>query len=229
MKIAQSVRLGAWLLIGFNLLMALGSIWIFMRMAPAIEIIIERNERSLEACEEMLASLAMISRNPPTDVMLKATFESAFKRAQNNITEKEEPAVLATIQADFADAFLGDRTALQKTVSAIVLLGKINREAMIAEDHRAQQFGTAGAWGVVFMAVTVFFAGMLFKRRILKNLVMPLVEIQDVLSAQRNNDTMRRCTGPHLPEDVKRVYSGINELLDQYQFHPGSNKTLHNH
>ncbi|HKI48284.1 MAG TPA: hypothetical protein VKA69_03090 [Desulfobacteria bacterium] len=226
MKIAQSVRMGAWLLIGFNLLMALGSIWIFMRMAPAIEIIIERNERSLEACEEMLASLAMISRNTHTDVMLKATFESAFKRAQNNITEREEPAVLETIRTDFADAFLGDRTALQKTVSAIVLLGKINREAMIAEDQRAQQFGTAGAWGVVFMAVSVFFAGMLFKRRILRNLVTPLEEIQDVLAAHRNGDTLRRCTGPHLPEDVKRVYSGINELLDRNQFHPGSDKSV---
>ena len=124
MKIAPSVRLGAWLLIGFNLLMALGSIWIFMRMAPAIEIIIERNERSLEACEEMMASLAMISRNTRTDAMLKATFENALKRAQNNITEKEEPAVLATIQADFADAFLGDRTALQKNRVRHCLVGE---------------------------------------------------------------------------------------------------------
>ncbi len=219
MKIAQSVRLGAWLLIGFNLLMALGSIWIFMRMAPAIEIIIERNERSLEACEEMLASLAMITHNTQRDLMLKATFENAFKRAQSNITEKEEPAALETIKGDFAIAFLGDRTALHKTVSAIVLLGKINREAMIAEDHRAQQFGTAGAWGVVFMSVSVFFAGMLFKRRVSKNLVTPLEEIQNVLSAQRNGDTMRRCTGPHLPEDVKRVYRDVNELLDRCQFH----------
>ena len=36
MRLAQSVRLGAWLLIGLNLLMALGAIGILMRMAPAI-------------------------------------------------------------------------------------------------------------------------------------------------------------------------------------------------
>jgi len=225
MKIAQSVRMGAWLLIGFNLLMALGSIWIFMRMAPAIGIIIERNERSLEACEEMLAALAMISRNAQADRMLEITFKDALKRAQNNITEKEEPAALEIINADFNDAFLGDRTAQQRTVAAIALLGKINREAMVAEDHRAKQFGSAGAWGMVFMSAGVFFAGMLLKRKISRNLVTPLEEIHQVISAHRNGDNMRRCTGPHLPTDVQQVYKGINTLLDQSQFQSDSGKT----
>ena len=35
MEHAQSVRLGAWLLILLNLLMALGAIWVLMRMTPA--------------------------------------------------------------------------------------------------------------------------------------------------------------------------------------------------
>ena len=229
MRIAQSIRTGAWLLIGLNLLMALGSIWIFMRMAPAIEIIIERNERSLEACEGMLAALAMISRNAQADHMLKATFEDALKRAEHNITEEEEPTVLEIIKADFNDAFLGDRTAQQKTVAAIVLLGKINREAMVAEDYRAKQFGNAGAWGMVFMSAGVFFAGMLLKRRISRNLVTPLEEIHQVISAHRNGDNMRRCTGPHLPLDVQQVYRGINGFLDQYQFQSDSGKKVGNH
>ena len=218
MKMSQSVQVGAWLLIGLNLLMALGSIWIFIRMAPAIEVIIERNERSLEACEEMLASLATISHDAHADRLLKTTFSNALLRAQNNITEKEEPAALATIEAGFADAFSGNRASLQETVTAIVLLGKINREAMITEDRRAKQFGNAGAWGVVFMAMSVFFAGMLFKRRVFRNLVLPLEEIQAVLSAHQNGDIMRRCTGPHLPGDMKRLYADINALLDRHQF-----------
>jgi len=215
MKIAQSVRMGAWLLIGLNLLMALGSIWIFMRMAPAIEVIIERNVVSLEACEEMLASLAMISRDDYANQILQTTFLRAFLRAQNNITEKEEPAALESIKATHAKAFLGNKAAHQETVAAIVLLGKINREAMIVEDRRARQFGNAGAWGVVFMSVSVFFAGMLLKRTLSRNLVVPLEEIHKVITAVRTGDTMRRCTGPDLPGDVKLVYSGINELLDQ--------------
>ncbi len=215
MRIAQSVRLGAWLLIGLNLLMAMGSIWIFMRMAPAIEVIIERNELSLEACEEMLASLAMIGQDSHENLALEETFRKALQRAQNNITEKEEPAALETIKATYRTAFLESRAARQETVEAIALLAKINREAMVAEDHRARQFGNAGAWGVVFMAVGVFFAGMLLKRTLSRSLVVPLEEIHEVITAHRTGDTMRRCTGPHLPGDVKRVYDGINELLDK--------------
>ena len=217
MRIAQSVRLGAWLLIGLNLLMAMGSIWIFMRMAPAIEIIIERNELSLEACEEMLASLATIDQDAHANRALEETFRNALRRAQNNITEKEEPAALESIKATYANAFLGSRGARQETVGAITLLAKINREAMITEDRRARQFGNAGAWGVVFMAVSVFFAGMLLKRTLSRNLVMPLEEIHEVITAHRTGDTMRRCTGPDLPRDVKLVYDGLNQLLDQFQ------------
>ena len=188
MRIAQSVRMGAWLLIGLNLLMALGSIWIFMRMAPAIEVIIERNELSLEACEEMLASLAMIGQDAFTNRALETDFENALHRAQNNITEKEEPAALESIKAAYANAFLGSKTAQQETVTAITLLGKINREAMIVADRRARQLGNGGAWGVVFMAVTVFFAGMLLKRTLTRDLVEPLEEIHTVISAHRTGD-----------------------------------------
>ena len=217
MRLAQSIRIGVWLLIGLNLLMALGSIWIFMRMAPAIEVIIYRNERSLQACEDMLASLAMITDEPAANEALKAAFMDAFKRAQNNITEKEEPAALKSIGADFDAAFLGNMTSRRKTVSAIILLGKINRESMIIADQRARQFGHAGAWGVVFMAVGVFFAGMLFKRTLFRSLVRPLEEIHTVIFAHRNGDVMRRCTGAELPKDVKTVFNDINEFLDKCQ------------
>jgi hypothetical protein len=215
MKIAQSVRIGLWLLIGLNLFMALGSIWIFMRMAPAIEVIIDRNELSLQACEEMLASLAMITEDRAENEVLKITFVNALKRAQNNITENEEPVALESIRVGYSDSFIGNITARQNTVSAIILLGKINREAMIKADLRAKQFGYAGAWGIVFMAVCVFFVGMLFKRSLSKNLIKPIEEIHAVISAHRNGDIMRRCIGSDLPRDFKTVFNGLNEVLDR--------------
>jgi hypothetical protein len=215
MKIAQSVRIGLWLLIGLNLFMALGSIWIFMRMAPAIEVIIDRNERSLQACEEMLASLAMITKDRAENEVLKITFVNALKRAQNNITENEEPVALESIQVNFSDAFIENITAQQKTVSAIILLGKINREAMIKADQRAKQFGYAGAWGIVFMAVCIFFVGMLFKRNLSKNLIKPIEEIHAVISARLQGDTLRRCMGSDLPRDVKKVFNDLNEFFDK--------------
>ncbi|MBF0469288.1 MAG: hypothetical protein HQK61_10475, partial [Desulfamplus sp.] len=186
MRIAQATRIGAWVLICLNILMALGSIWIFMRMSPAIKEIIEQNEHSLQACEEMLASLATISDDADINMQLNDTFRTALDRARNNITEKEEPAAIQMTNTHFSAAFKGDVRAKEQTVAAIILLGKINREAMIAADLRARQLGQAGAWGVVFMATCVFFAGMLFNKNLSSNVVRPVEEIHDVILAYRN-------------------------------------------
>ncbi|MBF0376611.1 MAG: hypothetical protein HQK72_03910 [Desulfamplus sp.] len=224
MRIAQATRIGAWVLISLNLLMAFGSIWIFMRMSPAIKEIIEQNEHSFQACEEMLASLSMMIDgcdgnmvNSQTNKALIIKFGDALKRAANNITENEEPYAIKLIESEFKQAFSGDLKAKEKTVNAIILLGQINREAMIKADIRARQFGQAGAWGVVFMATTIFFSGMLFKRNISLNVLRPIEEIDSVISAYRNNDNMRRCSGADLPADFVSIFHGINEILDQCQ------------
>lgn len=214
MKLAQSVRVGAWLLIGLNLLMAFGSIWIFMRMAPAIAVIIEQNERSLLACEEMLASLALVNADSTTNAALQERFTQALKRADNNITEAGESAALKSINSHYEDAFVGIQIARERTVTAITLLGEINRQAMVQADQRAQKLGSAGAWGVVFMAVCVFFGGVVFKRSLSRNLIKPLEEIHRVIGAHRAGNLFRRCSENNVPRDVRAVLNGVNELLD---------------
>jgi hypothetical protein len=214
MRLAQSVRLGAWILIGLNLLMAFGSIWVFIRMSPAIEVIIEQNERSLQACETMLAALAVTGPSAANTDELRASFAAALKNARNNITEVEEPDALAAIDQNYVPAFDGAVSAKIRTVEAILFLGEINREAMVKADQKAQQLGNAGAWGVVFMASAVFLTGMLFLRGLKKNLVQPLQEIDAVFTARQRGDTLRRCTGSRLSKDVRRVFNNVNAFLD---------------
>lgn len=215
MKVGQNVRLGAWFLIGLNILMAMGSIWVFVRMAPAIEIIILQNERSLQACEEMLLSLSLINPHEPDTEQLKASFNDALTRAENNVTEKEEPLALQSIRLNYPQAFAGDFDARRKTVTAIASLAKINRLAMQTADRKARQLGTGGAWGVVFMASTVFLVGMLFMRSLERNLVTPLAEIHSVIAALRKGNTRRRCTGTDLAKDVVVVFNELNNFLDK--------------
>lgn len=217
MRLAHAVRLGGWLLVVLNLLMALGSIKVFMRMAPAIEGIIERNERSLQAGEEMLAALALAGDEPMRE-QRRIAFSRALDRAQNNVTEVDEGEILATIARFSPAAFAGQVEARGETVAAIVRLGAINREAMVKADLAAQQLGHAGAWGVVFMAVCIFLAGLIFIRIVTRRVVRPLEEVHAVITAQRRGEIMRRCSGTDLPQEVKLVFSGINELLDQRQF-----------
>lgn len=221
MRLAQAVRVGAWTLVGLNLLMALGSIGIFTRMAPAITVIIDRNERSLQACEDMLAALALSIDLGGNEERMRY-FKEAFDRAKKNVTEVDEPAVLHSIETTFQAAFRGDFKARQATVDSIVTLGKINREAMIFADGRAQQLGYAGAWGVVFMAVSVFIAGIIFIRGLVRRVVLPLEEIHTVITAQRNGETMRRCTGTDVPQEIRAIFIGINGILDQHHAHISS-------
>jgi hypothetical protein len=216
MRLAHAVRLGAWMLVGLNLLMAFASVGIFMRMAPAITIIIERNERSLQACEDMLASLTLVDTTARADD-LRSQFDAALVRAQNNITEVDEQGVLDLIEATVEATFSGDLTARQQAVGAIVRLGKINREAMITADGRARQLGYAGAWGIVFMATCAFLVAMIFIHSLSRRVVIPLEEIHTVIVAQRKGETMRRCTGDELSQDMREVFNGINEILDQFQ------------
>src|SRR5574344_369041 len=92
MKTGHSVRMAVWLLIGINLLMAYGCVWIFMRMAPVIVEINDRNLRSMGACEEMLEVLS--SRDGAEGY---AVFQLALAKARNNVTEKDEAPALSRI------------------------------------------------------------------------------------------------------------------------------------
>ncbi|UKI32574.1 MAG: hypothetical protein L6W00_03080 [Lentisphaeria bacterium] len=142
-----------------NLLMALGAIWVLARMTPAIEEILSRNGQSLEACEEMFAVLAEAPADPAGGAGFRDNFRQALLRAEANVTEKEEPQALEVIRRNYPAAFLGNGAAREATVAAIRLLAASNRRAMIEAEARARHLGTAGAWGVVFMALTVFVVG----------------------------------------------------------------------
>jgi hypothetical protein len=222
MKPGQSIRLGARILLALNLLMAFGTLWVFMRMTPAIKVILERNQQSILASEEMLAALAMSvppgeSAATNTNQALINTFKAALKRSQSNVTEGQEPEVLGTVNRHYPKAFAGDMQARSETIQALARLSKINRDAMDIADYRARQLGNAGAWGVVFMAALLFFVGMLFVRSLRKNLIEPLEEIYSVIQAVRNHDPIRRCTSTHeSPRDVRVIFTELNELLDQY-------------
>lgn len=215
MRLAQAVRVGAWLLIGINLLMAIGTIGIFARMAPAIAMIIEHNDRSLKACEEMLAVLAISGTGTSLTEESARVFRSAFERAKSNVTEPEEPRILEKIEQRMESLLKGEKASREAAVADVLELGRINRKAMAAADHRAQHLGRAGGWGVVLMALSAFLAGMIFLRSLTRRVVQPLLEIHDVITAQRNGETMRRCVGADLSQDVAVVFTGINELLDR--------------
>lgn len=215
MRLAHAVRVGSWVLVGLNLLMAVGAIAIFSRMAPAIAVIIDRNERTLEACEEMLSILAVKDSNVAFTQEEEKTFRNALVRAENNITESQEPLAVEQIKTHLSPLLSGDGRVRRQAVNAITHLARINREAMILADRHAQHLGRTGAWGIAFMAISAFLAGVIFIRSLTRRVVTPLEEIHTVINAHRTGETMRRCTGLDLAQDVAAVFTGINEILDR--------------
>ena len=213
MKLANGINFGAWLIVAVNLLMAFGAIGVFNRMTPAIANILSNNERSLEACEEMLATLVLAGCQK--DKTLEERFRSVLERAKSNITESEEPEVLETIGKNYQKAFAGDKNALRITTESIIKLGVINRRAMDEADKRARQFGRGGAWGIVFMAVCSFLAGLIFIRKLNQKVLQPLDEIKNVLTANLGGETRRRCAGANLPGDIRAIFGNLNTVLDR--------------
>ena len=147
-----------------TIFMAFGSIWIFTRMTPAIETIIIRNGKSQFACEKMLSALAKISSDIEL-TGLKKIFESSLDEARKNITERQEPEIIGQIESYYGYAFSGDKSAVLHTVAAIENLSRINRNAMVKADMKAKELGNGGAWAIVFMASSIFIAGLLFMRK----------------------------------------------------------------
>ncbi|MDY0360901.1 MAG: hypothetical protein RBR08_05580 [Desulforegulaceae bacterium] len=216
MKTSTSVRAGLWILIVLNLLMAFGSIWVLMRMSPAIEHIIARNEKSLHACRIMLASIARNSVKNSNEIHLKE-FEKALNDAKNNITEPGESEELKNIEENYKITFSEKSINREKLVNHISKLSEINRQAMIDADLKAKQYGYAGAWSIVFMAALIYFSGLIFRRSINKNLLEPIDEIHKVIIANLKNEKMRRCSGNNLPKDIDRIFTDINKYLDKNQ------------
>jgi len=214
MKIVKSISLGIWILIGVNVLMAFASIWIFSRMTPAIETIINQNENTQIACEEMLSHMAMVPSGERRDLLVKS-FERSLSEAKNNITENDEPASLKIIEDNYVSAFQGNSLAIEHTVTAIKNLSSINRHAMIRADKRAKQLGIGGAWAIVFMATAVFITGLIFIRKLRHSFFKPVEEIYSVMNSFKKGDIFRRCTDSGFPRDIKVIFTGINELLDR--------------
>lgn len=216
MKLRRDLLLSVGALVGFNLLVALTTVSLLSRMSPAIEKILQANVVSIQATEEMLRLLALAGNEPLDDVQ-REQFGAALQRAQNNITEPNELEVVTRIRKHHEAALAGDTDARQMVIVALGDLVAINREAMIAEDRRAQRMGTAGAWSAVFVAVLGFLVSLIVIRRLRRSIVEPLAELYATLEAARKGDRFRRCTGLATPPEIRRIFHAVNEMLDEQE------------
>ena len=215
MVIAQTVRIRMSFLIFLNLLMGIACIWALSRMAPAVQNIIHKNERSLDICEKMFVVLIKLTNNKDESHNKIFDFEKLLELASNNITEENEEELIDQIKVYYKYALNGDIEALEKTVEKISSLSEINRKAINTADKVSKKFAVAGSWFVVFWAAGMFFLGMYYKRILLKDIIYPYEEINAVLNANLTGDKFRRCSGHEAVDEINGIYSKINMILDK--------------
>ncbi|MEM7782652.1 MAG: hypothetical protein AAF939_06640 [Planctomycetota bacterium] len=223
MQLPNAIRFGGWFFLILILLLGIGTIAVFTRMSPAIETILKQNEKSLRSCEEMLVALVQIQNQAPlvdsdqqatNDSNLSRRFRKAYETAAGNVTEQGEQQELDSIESHWKNAMQGDEEATAKIVASILQLSKINRNAMRTADDRARRLGNAGAWGVVFMTLTVFTIGLIYLRTVANQLITPLTEVYDVV-VKAKDEPFRRCGRQNDRADIQLLYERINELLDE--------------
>ena len=226
MQLRRNFLLSVCVLVALNVLLAFGAIGLLTRMSPAIKRILQDNVYSTEAAGEMLALLARPVREPMSDPH-RSLFEHALQRARNNVTEPEEVAVLERITQQYSAALAGEDSAVVVVVQALQQLIAINRQAMMNADQEARRLGAAGAWAAVCIAVVSFMISLLVIHRLERFVLHPLIELYDVLEAVRAGNHHRRCRVSAAPEEIRRVLSVVNVLLDQLYDRSDSARSHH--
>src|SRR5688572_804186 len=97
MRLADEIKLGVVGLLALQVVTSASAIALLTRMSPAIERIISENVASILAGAEMLGALAELPRDPAAESARRTRFEEALLRARNNVTERDEPEILAAI------------------------------------------------------------------------------------------------------------------------------------
>lgn len=214
MNFKRDLLLGVGALVAILLLVCFGSIGLLARMSPAIEHVLEENDESLEAIEEMLTVLAESGHDPVTEPG-KGRFREALERVRKNVTEQEEKPEIEAIGDSWEAAVSGDGDARHRSVAALGRLAKVNREAMHRANQEAQRLGWAGAWATVLLCVFGFGAALVVTRRIDARILQPIAELNGVLQQAKDGGEYRRCTLAGASADVSFVMSAVNDLLDR--------------
>ena len=142
---------------------------------------------------------------------------TALAQAEENITEKGEKESIELIHTRLQAVQANAPGSRRQLALAIRQLNNYNHNAIIQSARQAQQLRQAGAWGIVFMTLLFFAAALYYEQRIRRTLLTPLQEISLVLEARHHGDLYRRCNPESGSEDIKKLLSGINDLLDKHK------------
>jgi PAS domain-containing protein len=195
-------------------LTALVAINLLERMTPALADVLQENVDSMDAAGNMLASLAAARLPEAEAAAARGRFLAALEDAAQNRSEPEEAALLEELRAVEGAAFRGEPLAIQRALGALASLGRVNRAAAQRANSEAKRLGSAGAWAVALLGMFGFGATLFVTRRLTRRLLLPLYEMDRVLSALEQGDRLQRCATRGMPTRQHELLSRLNRLVD---------------
>jgi hypothetical protein len=216
-RIRDEIRLGVGTLLFVQILMMFAAVGLLARMTPAIDQILEDNERSIHAVERMLVVLAEPPSSEPGRLADRhRRFDQALEDARSNITDERETAVIDAIDEQVAAGLAGDPAALAELRSDLGKLGDINRDAMHDSNLRAKRLGTAGAWVLVLLGLVGLGLSIMVMRRFQAKLIRPVYELGAVLEACAEGDRHRRFNPADASSEFREVAQVVNSLVGEH-------------
>lgn len=240
------------LLLGYGYLVALvlvaaGSALLgFLQLSSGIGTVLEENVKSIGAAMRMIealerlhgATVAELLEAEPPDADPAAedeAFREALAVAAANVTEEEEPEILAALERDY-EAYRRACAELlaappERPISAyersasphfravkrgLFRLLDVNHDAIIEADRRARQAALAnGAWLGALVAVSLL-SFVFLSRAIQRHILARLDHLRRGGEAVAQGDTRRRLLD-HRDDELGRVAAAVDRLLDRLQ------------
>jgi hypothetical protein len=199
-------------LVVIQLLTAFGAVGLLTRMSPAVQEILAQNVYSTEAAEDALMAV-LLGLEDDADHP-RERFLDAVSRARQNVTEDGEVPAIDDLERWGRLALAGQPGALSGVVEAAERLTTINREAMQRASTGALNLGNAGAWAAVALTLGGFLISIVVARHTIFGVLEPVEELEDVLRSYRAGDRYRRCQGRAASQEMRRVLSAVNTVLD---------------
>ena len=212
MDLRRELILSIGAIVILNMILAFGVIGLFIRMGPAIELILKDNVYSIVAAEEVLAVFAAAG-DAPVGGAGEARVRDALGRARSNVTEDEERPVLDAIEASLAAALAERGEARRRVIERTGALISVNREAMRRVDEEAQRLGAAGAWAAVLVGFLSLVLSLVVLGRMRARFVLPVLELYEVLTDAKG-EGKRRCRPRQAPVELRRAAEAVNAILD---------------
>ena len=207
-------------LVGLNLVLAVITMGLFLRIGPSLDKQFEISQKSLELSGRMLSHLVAM-RNESSPPM-----EEVFRNTLGETKKAETSEAALAYVADIENTFKSELTTtateaksttrnFSNTAQAIQKLIKFHFIAMQKAKSNVEFLSHSGAWIAAFVAWLAFTTALFIYRHTQRSFMKPLEEIHSVLQAAREGDVHRRCTiSNQAAMQLKAIESGLNDILD---------------